>query len=76
MGDFNQHSIESRNAQTKTQRNSDDPEELLFSSASVNLRKVWEAVRKEAGTPTVRFHDLTKKVNDKMRNILNKRAAM
>jgi len=96
----------------KLQRNTDDPEEPVFASASVNLRKVWEAVRKEAGIPTVRFHDLrhtfatrmadagmemqelakilghtdismtyryyhlTKKVNDKMRDILNKRAAM
>ncbi|HET6862929.1 MAG TPA: tyrosine-type recombinase/integrase, partial [Pyrinomonadaceae bacterium] len=78
--------------------NTDDPDEPVFASASVNLRKVWEAVRKEAGIPTVRFHDLrhtfatrmadagismtyryhhlTKKVNDKMRDILNKRAAM
>ncbi len=82
------------------------------SQASVNLRKVWEAARKEAGITSVRFHDLrhtfatrmadagmemqelakilghtdismtyryyhlTKKVNDKMRDILNKRAAM
>jgi len=96
----------------KLQRKSDDPDELLFSSASVNLRKVWEAARKEAGISSVRFHDLrhtfatrmadagmemqelakilghtdismtyryyhlTKKVNDKMRDILNKRAAM
>ena len=42
----------------KLQRKGDDPDELLFSSASVNLRKVWEAVRKEAGIPKVRFHDL------------------
>jgi len=42
----------------KLQRKSDDPEELLFSSASVNLRKVWEAARKEAGITGMRFHDL------------------
>jgi integrase len=96
----------------KLRRTSDDPDERLFASASVNLRKVWEAVRKEAGISSVRFHDLrhtfatrmadagmemqelakilghtdismtyryyhlTKKVNDKMRDILNKRAAM
>jgi integrase len=96
----------------KLQRKSDDPDELLFSGASVNLRKVWEAARKEAGIASVRFDDLrhtfatrmadagmemqelakilghteismtygyyhlTKKVNDKMRDILNKRAAM
>jgi integrase len=96
----------------KLQRKSDDPDEQLFASASVNLRKVWEAARKEAGINSVRFHDLrhtfatrmadagmemqelakilghtdismtyryyhlTKKVNDKMREILNKRAAM
>jgi len=96
----------------KLQRKSDDPNELVFASASVNLRKVWEAARKEAGIASVRFHDLrhtfatrmadagmemqelakilghtdismtyryyhlTKKVNDKMRDILNKRAAV
>jgi integrase len=96
----------------KLQRTNDDPNERLFASASVNLRKVWEAARKEAGITNVRFHDLrhtfatrmadagmemqelakilghtdismtyryyhlTKKVNDKMRDILNKRAAM
>ena len=94
----------------KLQRNSDDPNERLFANASVNLRKVWEAARKEAGITSMRFHDLrhtfatrmadagmemqelakilghtdismtyryhlTKKVNDKMRDILNKRAA-
>ena len=78
----------------------------------MNLRKVWEAARKEAGNSSVRFHDLrhtfatrmaddgmemqglakilghtdiamtyryyhlTQKVKDKMRDILNKRAAM
>jgi len=96
----------------KLQRKSDDADERLFASASVNLRKVWEAARKEAGITSMRFHDLrhtfatrmadagmemqelakilghtdismtyryyhlTKKVNDKMRDILNKRAAM
>jgi integrase len=96
----------------KLQRKSDDPDEPVFASASVNLRKVWEAARKEAGISGVRFHDLrhtfatrmadagmemqelakilghtdismtyryyhlTKKVNDKMRDILNKRAVM
>jgi integrase len=33
----------------KLQKTSDDPDERLFASASVNLRKVWEAARKEAG---------------------------
>jgi len=33
----------------KLQRKGDDPDERLFASASVNLRKVWEATRKEAG---------------------------
>jgi len=42
----------------KLQRKSDDPDERLFASASVNLRKVWEAARKEAGITCVRFHDL------------------
>jgi integrase len=96
----------------KLQRKTDNPDERLFATASVNLRKVWEAARKEAGIPQVRFHDLrhtfatrmadagmemqelakilghtdismtyryyhlTKKVNDKMRNILNKRTAV
>jgi len=96
----------------KLQRKSDDPDERLFSSASVYLRKVWEAARKEAGITSVRFHDLrhtfatrmadagmemqelanildhtdismtyryyhlTKKVNDKMRDIFNRRAVM
>jgi integrase len=42
----------------KLQRTNDDPNERLFASASVNLRKVWEAARKEAGITNVRFHDL------------------
>jgi integrase len=42
----------------KLQRKSDDPDERLFASASVNLRKVWEAARKEAGISSVCFHDL------------------
>jgi integrase len=40
------------------QRKGDDPDERLFTSASVNLRKVWEAARREAGLTSVRFHDL------------------
>jgi integrase len=94
----------------KLQKKSDDRDERVFASASVNLRKVWEAARKDAGIGSMRFHELrhtfatrmadagmemqelakilghtdismtyryyhlTKKVNDKMRNILNKRA--
>jgi integrase len=42
----------------KLQRKSDDPDERLFSSASVYLRKMWEAARKEAGVPSLRFDDL------------------
>jgi integrase len=42
----------------KLQRKSDDPDGRLFASASVNLRKVWEAARKDAGITSVRFHDL------------------
>ena len=42
----------------KLQRKSDDPDEPVFASAGVNLRKVWEAARKEAGISWVRFHDL------------------
>lgn len=42
----------------KLQRNSDDPDEPVFASASVNLRKVWEAARKEAGITSVRFHEV------------------
>src|SRR6476646_2429532 len=42
----------------KLQRTSDDPDERLLASASLNLRKVWEAARKEAGIPSLRFHDL------------------
>ena len=96
----------------KLQRKSDNPDEPVFASASLNLRKVWEAARKEAGISWVRFIDLrhtfatrmadagmemqelarilghtdiamtyryyhlTTKVKDKMRDILNKRAAM
>ena len=37
----------------KLQRKSDDPDERLFASASVNLRKVWEAARKEAGKQAI-----------------------
>ena len=42
----------------KLQRKSDDADERLFASASVNLRKVWEAARKDAGITSMRFHDL------------------
>ena len=42
----------------KLQRKSDDADERVFASASVNLRKVWEAARKEAGISSMRFHDL------------------
>jgi hypothetical protein len=42
----------------KLQRKTDDPEERLFASASMNLCKVWEAAREEAGITSVRFHDL------------------
>jgi hypothetical protein len=42
----------------KLQRKSDDADERLFASASVNLRKVWEAARKEASITSMRFHDL------------------
>lgn len=42
----------------KLQRKSDDTDERLFASASVNLHKVWEAARQEAGITSVRFHDL------------------
>ena len=40
----------------KLQRKSDDPDERLFASASVNLRKVWEAARKEAGKQAIPNH--------------------
>lgn len=75
----------------KLQRKSDDPDELLFCVRFHDLRHTFATRMADAGmemqdlakilghtdiSMTYRYYHLTKKVNDKMRDILNKRAAM